>query len=61
VLTSRGKPVAAVVSIEDLEIIEETIDLRLAAEARTRIRRGEAPIPWETVKAKLAGKPAKRR
>ncbi|MEK7412255.1 MAG: type II toxin-antitoxin system Phd/YefM family antitoxin, partial [Planctomycetota bacterium] len=45
VLTSRGKPVAAVVPIEDLEIIEEAIDIRLAADARSRIRRGEIAIP----------------
>lgn len=61
VLTSRGKPVAAIVPIEDLEIIEEAIDIRLAADARSRIRRGETAIPWEIVKAKLASKPAKRR
>ena len=58
VLTSRGKPVAAMVPIEDLELIEEAIDMRMATAARARIRSGEAPIPWETVKASLA-KPKK--
>ena len=64
VLTSRGKPVAALVPIEDLELIEEAIDARLSAEAHERIRKGEAPIPWKTVKAKLvprSAKAAKRR
>lgn len=54
VLTSRGKPVAAVVSIEDLELIEEAIDMREAAAVRAGIQAGEAPIPWEDVKASLA-------
>ncbi len=53
VLTSRGKPVAAMVSIEDLELIEEAIDQRLAADARMRIRRGETPMSWEKAKAEL--------
>ena len=58
VLTSRGKPVAAVVPIEDLELIEEAIDIRLAAEARRGMKAGDAPIPWDDVKAalKLTGK-----
>lgn len=50
VLTSRGKPVAAVVPFEDLELIEEAIDVRLSAAARER---GGAPIPWEDVKSAL--------
>lgn len=58
VLTSRGKPVAALVPIEDLELIEEAIDSRLAAAARRDLKSGDAPIPWEEVKAalKLTGK-----
>ena len=50
VLTSRGKPVAAVVPIEDLELIEE---------ARARIAGGESTVAWEQVKAALDAKPAK--
>lgn len=61
VLTSRGKPVAAVVPIEDLELIEEAIDMRMAAKARSDIAAGEAPFPWEQVKAALDAKPAKPR
>ena len=58
VLTSRGKPVAAMVSIEDLELVEEAIDQRLAADARTRIHRGEMPMSWEKAKAELSTKKA---
>lgn len=58
ILTSRGKPVAAIVPMEDLELIEEAIDIRLAAEVRQGMKAGDAPIPWEDVKAalKLTGK-----
>jgi prevent-host-death family protein len=59
VLTSRGKPVAAVVPIEDLELIEEAIDAAFAAKARARIAAGEDTIPWEQVKAALDAKPTK--
>ena len=59
VLTSRGKPVAAVVPIEDLELIEEAIDAVFAATARARIAAGEDTIPWEQVKAALDAKPTK--
>ena len=59
VLTSRGKPVAAVVPIEDLALIEEAIDMRMAAEARARIRAGEAPVSWDAVKASLTAAPKK--
>ena len=41
------------VSIEDLELIEEAIDQRLAADARMRIRRGETPMSWEKAKAEM--------
>ena len=59
VLTSRGKPVAAVVPIEDLELIEEAIDMKMAAKARADMAAGEKPIPWEEVKAALDAKPVK--
>ena len=59
VLTSRGKPVAAVVPIEDSELIEEAIDMKLAAKVRADIAAGEKAIPWEQVKATLDAKPAK--
>ncbi len=59
VLTSRGKPVAAVVPIEDLELIEEALDAALAAKVRACVAAGEATVPWDQVKAALDAKPAK--
>ncbi len=59
VLTSRGKPVAAVVPIEDLELIEEALDAAQAAKARAQIAGGESTVAWEQVKAALDAKPAK--
>ena len=57
ILTRRGKPIAAVVPIEDvqlLEDIEDRIDLeeveRVLAEAEAK---GEKPIPWERAKRQL--------
>jgi len=53
VLERRGKNVMALVSVEDLELlerIEDEIDLR---EARRRLADGEDLVPWEDVKAKL--------
>ena len=47
----RNKPAAAVVPIEDLELIEryeDELDLRLAKKARK-----EKTIPWEQVKKEL--------
>jgi prevent-host-death family protein len=54
VVERRGKGVMALVSVEDLELlerIEDKIDLR---EARKRLAdRDDNSIPWEEVKAKL--------
>ncbi len=53
VLERRGKDVMALVSVEDLELlekIEDKIDLRVA---RKRLMDGEDLVPWEDVKAKL--------
>jgi prevent-host-death family protein len=57
VLHRRGKDVAAIVSLDDLELIEELEDAAdtkaaLLAEARAE-ERGEKPIAWEAVKAGL--------
>ncbi len=57
VLTRRGKPVAALVPIEDLEFLE-AIEDRLDAEEFQRAKEefeqsGEPAIPWEKVKADL--------
>ena len=54
VLERRGKDVMALVSVEDLELlerIEDKIDLR---EARKRLAdHADGSIPWKDVKAKL--------
>lgn len=56
-LTRRGRRVAAVIDAEQLEHLieaaEDLADLRAAAEARAEIEAGEAPIPWDEVKADL--------
>jgi prevent-host-death family protein len=55
VLTRRGKRVAAVISIEDLEIlekIEDEIDLREARKALAEPGKRHA-IPWEKLKKDL--------
>ena len=57
-VTRRGKPVAALVPVEDLELLEEVLDLlqdsRDLPAIRERLRQfeetGEA-VPWEQVKA----------
>ncbi|MGD0929490.1 MAG: type II toxin-antitoxin system Phd/YefM family antitoxin [Candidatus Korobacteraceae bacterium] len=51
VVHRRKKPVAAIVPIEDLELIEryeDELDLRLIRKARK-----EKTIPWEKVKKEL--------
>jgi prevent-host-death family protein len=57
VLTRRGRPVAALVPITDVEFLE-AIEGRLEAEEYRRAkeefeRSGEAAIPWEKIKAEL--------
>ena len=54
-ITRRGKEVAAVVPIEDLELIErleDEIDIREAKKALTDVRKHGA-VPWEKVKKDL--------
>jgi prevent-host-death family protein len=54
-ITRRGKEVAAVVPIEDLELIErleDEIDIREAKKALADVRKHGA-IPWEKVKKNL--------
>jgi len=48
--------VAAVIDADDLdrilELAEDMVDIRTAAEARAEMQAtGEAPVPWEQVKA----------
>ena len=57
VLTRRGKPVAALVPIEDLsflEAIEDQLDAEEFQRAKEEFERsGEPTIPWEKIKAEL--------
>jgi prevent-host-death family protein len=57
VLTRRGKPVAALVPIEDLsflEAIEDQLDAEEFQRAKEEFERsGKPSIPWEKVKADL--------
>lgn len=57
-LARRGRRVAAVIDADDLDRIlalaEDMTDIRAADEAREEMRAtGDAPIPWEQVKADL--------
>jgi prevent-host-death family protein len=54
-LSSHGKPVAAVVPIEDLELlqtIEDRVDARAAKKALAAVKR-KGTVPWEQVKSDL--------
>ena len=57
ILERRGKPSAAIVSLEDLallEAVEDSEDLRAAKRALAEMKRkGEKPIPWKKVKKEL--------
>lgn len=53
ILTRRGKPVAAVVPIEDLEVLEKMEDRIDVEEAEKRLASDEPRIPWEEVKRAL--------
>jgi len=57
-LARRGRRVAAVIDADDLdgilELAEDMTDIRAAEAARAEMKAtGEAPIPWEQVKADL--------
>jgi prevent-host-death family protein len=57
-LSRRGRRVAAVIDVDDLErlieLAEDMADIRAAAESREEMRRTKAePTPWEQVKADL--------
>ena len=55
VLERQGKPVAALVSIEDLGLLQELEDRLddLEADRAESESAGEARIPWESIKAEL--------
>jgi prevent-host-death family protein len=55
IIERRGKSLAAVVPMEDLELLqalEDRIDLEEAREALAEAQR-EGTVPWEQVKAEL--------
>ena len=57
-ITRRGQRVAAVIDADDLgrimELAEDMADIRAAEASRAEMQAtGEAPIPWELVKADL--------
>jgi prevent-host-death family protein len=57
-LTRRGRRIAAVIDADDLDQIlalaEDMADIRAAEQARAEMEAsGEAPIPWDEVKADL--------
>ena len=61
VVTRRGKPAAAIVPIEDLELlqqIEDEIDAEAVREALEEARAGKA-LPWSEVRENLRGRHAK--
>jgi len=57
ILERRGKPTAAIVSLDDLaliEALEDREDVKAAKRALADMhRKGEKPIPWEDVKKQL--------
>ncbi len=53
-LHDHGKNIAALISVEDLSLLEELEDRRDAAEAERRLGDpAETPIPYETAQARL--------
>jgi prevent-host-death family protein len=54
VISSRGKPKAAMIGIDDLHRLEELEDALAAVDALEAYQAGDT-VPWEQVKAELAG------
>jgi len=60
IVTRDGRPVAAIVHVEDAEYlqgVEDRLDREAIAAAREEVAR-EGTIPWEQVKAELGLRPA---
>lgn len=55
IVTGHGRPRAALISMEDLELLEAVEDALIATEAIKAHQAGET-LPWEEVKAKLLAK-----
>jgi prevent-host-death family protein len=54
VISSRGKPKAAMIGIDDLRRLEELEDALAAVEALEAHESGET-VPWDQIKAELTG------
>lgn len=52
VIVSRGKPKAAVISVRDLQLLEDLEDAQAARDALAAYQAGET-IPWDQVKGDL--------
>ncbi len=59
ILERRGKPAAALVSVDDVELLEAIENEHWVREARKALaemkRKGEKPIAWKTAKQELDG------
>ncbi|TET99578.1 MAG: type II toxin-antitoxin system Phd/YefM family antitoxin [Dehalococcoidia bacterium] len=57
IVASRGKPKAALIGIDDLHLLEELEEMEdaLAAHKALAAYRAGETVPWEQVKAELAG------
>jgi len=57
VIERRGKGVAALISLDDLELLEsleDREDIKAARRAREQMKRtGEKPVPWADLKDEL--------
>jgi hypothetical protein len=55
ILTQEGKPVGAIVPLEDLSLLEQTEDARDAAVYRAALKKAkrEKTMDWDTVKKEL--------
>ncbi len=53
ILERRGKPVAAIVSMEDLAVLEQLEDEADRKAVRKARKEGGKPIPWDEVKRSL--------
>ena len=61
IVMRHNKKVAALVPIEDLEILEAMEDQIDVAEARKRIATPKKAVPWEKVKEHLVPKPVTKK